>query len=271
MLLAKFTDERWKKEALNGTSIRIGSFLYYREIENKIFRDEDEGQGSVVYKSKVPLTEEVSSRVFADNGIRLVNGWTIDTGGAPLISEKSSFNTFIFCCSLLNSPKEIPDFKSKFNTDSVYFIKDIWKFVDRISVKIREKIIKEYYLNPDTFSFDEEKLKRLQVLPVIGKVTYTDETKDRIVTEKNVENFNPYTFDLKTVFRKPMRFEHEKEFRFIWVLNLGNIYSDNEEDIDLVSTSSRNLDIKPNKKSLCPKAFYFKKEQITDRNGKQLI
>ena len=271
MLLAKFTDKKWQKEALNGNSIRIGSFLYYREIENETFRDEDEGQGSVVYKSNEPLTEEIHNKVFADSNIRLTNGWTINTGGAPLISEKSSFNTFIFCCSLLDSPKEIPEFKSKFKKERVYFIKDIWKFVDGISIKIRDKIVKEYYLNPETFSFDENKLKKLQVLPVIGKVTYTDESKDRIVTEEHVESFNPFTFDLKTAFRKPARFAHEKEFRFIWVINLGDIYSDNKEDVDLVSASWRHIDVKPNKKALKAKSFYLKKEQITDRNGKILI
>ena len=74
IFLAKFTDEKWQREALNVNSIIIGSFLYYREIENETFRDEDEGQGSVVYKSKTPLTEEIHNQIFADSNIRLTNG-----------------------------------------------------------------------------------------------------------------------------------------------------------------------------------------------------
>ncbi|HMN49953.1 MAG TPA: hypothetical protein PKD67_12485 [Ignavibacteriaceae bacterium] len=271
MFLAKFTDEKWKREALKGKSLRIGSFLYYREIENETFRDEDEGQGSVVYKSKLPLTEEIYNKIFADSKIRLANGWTIETGGIPLISEKSTFNTLIFSCSLLDSPKEISEFKAKFKKDSVCFIKDIWKFADGIAKKIHNKIITEFDKSPELFSFDKAKLRRLQVLPVIGKVTYTDEDKDRIVSEVNVENFNPLTFNLETVFRKPTRFAHEKEFRFIWVINLGDIQSNKEEDVDLVSTNWRCLDISPNKTSISSKAFYLKKEQITDRKGNQLI
>lgn len=271
MFLAKFTDQKWKNEALNGQSIRIGSFQYYREIENEKFRDEDEGQGSVVYKSKEPLTEKVHNQIFADSSLRMGNGWTIDTGGVPLISEKSSFNTFIFCCSMLDSLKEIPKFKRNFEKDSVYFIKDIWKFTDRISNEIHKNIIKEFKVNPSSFSFGEDKIKRLQVLPVIGKVTYTDESKDRIVTEENSKDFNPWTFDLKTVFRKPTKFSNEKEFRFIWVINLGDIYSDKEEDVDLVSVSWRNMDLKPNKKALSTRSIYFKKEEITDRKGRPLL
>jgi hypothetical protein len=55
MFLVKFTDAQWKTAALKERSIRIGSVLHYREIEDSTFRDEAEGEGPIIHKSKTPL------------------------------------------------------------------------------------------------------------------------------------------------------------------------------------------------------------------------
>ncbi|MBU3625505.1 hypothetical protein ICN48_04555 [Polynucleobacter sp. JS-Safj-400b-B2] len=96
MYLVKYTQKRWCDAAINQESMRIGSILHYREIDDRCFRDEDEGEGRIIHSSNIPLTADVHNRIFAEEPYRLNEGWTIETNGAPLMSERSRFNSFVF-------------------------------------------------------------------------------------------------------------------------------------------------------------------------------
>lgn len=268
MFLVKFTDSIWKKAAIKGESIRIGSVLYYREIHDPTFRDEEEGEGSIVYKSKVPLNAETHNRIFIDEGYKLNEGWTIDTAGCPLISQKSIFNPFIYSCSLVRRKSDISKIAKKFNKKSWYFIGDVWKFVEQVSVGLRNHIIKEAELNPDITMPDvvRKKLQQLEMLPVIGKIDYIDDAKHRIVTETNANSFNPRTFELKSYFRKPTAFAEEQEFRMIWLPNLGCMAKD---DFDLMNTSIRTIDLSISDYGIssCQKSI----KEILNKRGERIV
>jgi len=172
MFLVKFTDPQWKQAAISGESVRIGSVLNYREIDDPTFRDEDEGEGHIAYKSKVPLDATTHNRIFANEPYKLNEEWTIDTGGCPIISQKSIFNPFIYSCSLVRRKSEIPIIAKKFNKRSWYFISDVWKFVNSVSKGIHEYIIANAEADP-TMSMPKEafqKLHKLEILPVLGRI-----------------------------------------------------------------------------------------------------
>jgi len=263
MFLVKFTDPKWKIAALSGESIRIGSVLYYREINDPTFRDEDEGEGSVIYKSKIPLDAKTHNRIFSGEGYKLNDGWSIDTGGVPLISQKSIFNPYIYSCSLVRRKKDISAIEKKFKKNARYYISDVWKFVDNISEGLRKHIIlsvknSPHLANPEV----RKKIDQLEILPIIGKITYSNDKKERIIDETDSISFNPNTFELKPYFRKPTIYSGEHEFRMIWLPNLGNM----EKDIfDFMTTTDRTVDLSLNNHGLSSKPKPIKR--ILNKKG----
>lgn len=240
MYLVKYTAKRWRDAALSQTSLRIGSVLYYREIDDARFRDENEGDGRIVHCAKIPLTAEVHSRIFAEQPYRLTDGWTIDTGGIPLLSEKSEFNAFVFSCSLLQRNNEIPKLTRKFKSDARYFIKNPLGFADAVAEGIKNHLsvaMRDAHMPRSAI----ERLHLLEVLPVFGPIKYTKESKDRFVTEDNIETFRSKQLRLEPFFQKDPRFQDEREFRFLWLLNLESMEKD---DFYLTTTSLRTIDLK---------------------------
>lgn len=268
MYLVKFTAKKWQNEALLRRNIRIGSIAYYREIEDLKFKDEDEGEGRTAYKSKTVLTEELFNKIFSDGNIRLTNGWKIDTNGNTFYSERCTFNAFVFSCSLLKRRKDIQTTENLFKSNSHYFIKDIWKFAYGVAEQIRIKVICFIEENPDKAFFDPKEHEKLTVLPVFGKVLYTDENKHRLVTNNNIESFDPFAIGLDNFFKKPKKYASENEFRFMWFLNLGNI--DNDE-WSLISSYLNFIDISLEDEVVTKKEKSFKKHQITDKEGRQIV
>lgn len=267
MFLVKFTDPQWKQSAIRGESIRIGSVLHYREIDDLTFRDEDEGEGVVVYKSEQPLDAETHNRIFANEGIQLSDGWKIDTGGVPLFSQKSIFNPFVYSCSLVQHKSEISRIAKRFNKKSWYFINDVWKFVEQVSAGLQNYIITQSNINPDLEIPDivRGKLHQLEMLPIIGKVHYSDGKKEQIVNNLNAKHFQPRTVELEPYFRKPMSFKDEKEFRMIWIPNLGSMKND---DFDLMSTPFRTIDLSLSNHGMSARPRSIK--EILDKEGAKI-
>lgn len=266
MFLVKFTDPEWKQAAVSGKSIRIGSVLYYREINDPTFRDEDEGEGSVVYKSKTPLDAETHNRIFSGEGYKLNEGWEINTGGLPLVSQKSIFNPYIYSCSLVRRKRDIPIIANKFKKNARYYIGDVWKFVNAVSEGLRNHIISSIKSNPK-MALPEilKKLEQLEILPVIGKIAYSDDKKERIVNEVNADSFNHNTFELKPYFNKPTKYFDEQEFRMIWLPNLGNM----EKDIyDFMTTTDRTVDLSLSNHGISSKQRSIK--EILNKRGQKI-
>jgi len=101
--------------------------------------------------------------------------------------------------------------------------------------------------------------------PVIGKITYSNEKKERVVDETNATSFNPNTFELKPYFRKPTLYSDEREFSMIWLPNLGDM----EEDVfDFMSTTDRTVDLSLNNHGLSSKPKSIKK--ILNKKGNKI-
>ena len=264
MYLVKFTNSHWKTEALEGRSIRIGSVLYYRTIGDPAFRDEDEGEGAVVYKSKEPLDAETHNRLFQYDGVQLAGGWKINTGGVPLISSKSTFNPFIFSCSLVRRKGDIPKVAKIFKKDAWYFIGDAWKFANSVSEELRNYLIN--VSNDIEMSKEVKgKLERLELLPVLGKIKYSNESKERVVDDELAKSFDPNLIQLEPYFTKPKSYADEQEFRFIWIPNLGSIKDD---EFDLSSTNIPTIDLALPDIGLTKKSRSVK--EILSKSGKKI-
>ncbi|MDO8701679.1 MAG: hypothetical protein Q7J77_04580 [Undibacterium sp.] len=239
MYLVKYTAKRWRDAALSQTSLRIGSVLHYREIVDARFRDENEGDGRIVHRANTPLIAEDHNRIFSEHPYRLTDGWTIETGGAPLLSEKSEFNVFVFSCSLLQRNHEIPKLAQKFKSDARYFIKDPLGFAEAVAEGLKNYLavaMRDAHMHQSA----REKLHLLEVLPVFGPVKYTTDLKDRFVTEANIETFRSKQLRLQPFFQKGPKFQDEQEFRFVWLINLGSMEND---DFDLTTTNLRTVDL----------------------------
>ena len=268
MYLVKFTDPEWKKAAVSGQSIRIGSVLHYREIKDPIFRDEDEGYGEIVYQSKTPLDGKTHNRLFIDEGFRLSDEWKIDTGGCKIFSSKSIFNPFIFSCSLVQKKSEVPKLAKIFGKTSWYFIGDVWKFVNAVSEGLEHQIREVVMPNPD-FRVTEDvkqKMHRLEILPLIGPIKYTNESKERIVNDSNVDSFDPRNLRFEPFFKKQTRFQKEKEFRMIWIINLGSI---DKGEFDLSCVDLRTVDLNLENHGLRSKIKKIR--EIRNKRGKLVV
>ena len=240
----------------------------YREINDPIFRDENEGDGEIVYQSKTPLDAKTHNRIFIDEGVRLSDKWTIDTGGCKIFSSKSTFNPFIFSCSLVQTKSEIPKLAKMFGKTSWYFIGDVWKFVNAVSEGL-EQYIREVVIPDPDFRVTEDvrkKIHQLEILPLIGPIKYTNESKERIVNAANVDSFDPHNLRLEPFFKKQSRFQKEKEFRLIWVINLGSI---DNSDFDLTCVNLRTVDL--NLKNHGIRSKIKKIREIRNKRGQLVV
>lgn len=265
MYLVKFTAKRWRDEALNHSSLRIGSVLYYRGIDDERFRDENEGEGRIVHVAKKILTAEEHNRIFAEQPYRLADGWSIETNGIPLFSEKSEFNAFVFSCSLLKRNHEIPKLAKKFKSEARYFIKDPLGFADAVAEGLKNHIV-AFLSTAEISQSTREKLHLLEVLPVFGPIKYTTETKDQFVTDDNIEKFRSKRLRLDPYFQKNPKFEYEREFRFIWLINLGSMEKD---DFDLSTTNLPFVNLAGLDVPISGKPYALK--GIYNRNGVKIV
>jgi hypothetical protein len=265
MYLTKYTNHPWRDDVCNGRAIRVGSILHYREIESERFRDEREGDGRIVHRAMRPLTAEVHNRIFWGTPFRLTDGWKISTNGVALASEPSQFNAFVFSCTLHRRNAEIGTLAAAFRSNACYFIKNPRIFADTIAAALKthvESIAPSLSISTEV----RNKLHLLEVLPVFGKVKYTDESKDKVVTDDNIDTFDPHRLELKPLFRKEKRFEREQEFRFLWVLNLGRSQLD---EWDISSTNTRIVDLRGLRLPLSRKPFAI--SEILDKAGNRVV
>jgi len=236
MYLVKFTDKKYVGYAVSGKSIKIGSILHYRSIEDERFRDEDEGDGSIKLIAD-EIDVELFNKTMAYNGLQLNQGWTIEANNIPIYSDKSPFNALVYSCSLVQDKSEINTLQKRFKTDGVYYIKNPRKFMFSIAKSI-EKYIINTYKDAEDSPYRDEDFEQLKIQPFMGQVFYSDKSKD---IEVNKRTFISQTVDIKNLFTKPMSFHEEKEFRFMWFLEFGDKLTSFIDETLLVSCVSSAL------------------------------
>ena len=222
-------------------SIRIGSFDYYKNIEDEKISDKYDGGGSIVYKGKKPITE-VHNNLFFNDNIQLTNGWSIDTNGCPIIGQPSTFNTFIFCCSHFENYLEIKLSQESLGKNDYYEVANTKTFVDIISNALLDFCYHHFLQRPHLIDYEKLDLKKhLRINCIAQKVVYTKEPKYSIVTEKELDNFNPKTVNIDELFTKDISFKENCEYRFIWILFLDDIKNDY---FSIISIPFKYLDLK---------------------------
>lgn len=259
MYLVKFTDKKFIGYAVSGKSVKIGSILHYRSIEDERFRDIEEGNGSIKL-----VMDTIDAKSFNDimymDGMELNPGWSIEANGCPIFSNKSSFNPLVFSCSLVQEKSEIKKLQDKFQTNGTYYIKNPRNFMFSIAQSIKEYMIKTYK-NMEDSPYQNEDFDKLEIRPVMGQIFYNNENNDIEVNKNNISNFNPKTIDMKGLFTKPTSFKSEKEFRFMWFLEFGDKYSSFIDETLLVSVL---------KSSLSNKIVKVSKSKLITNDGKPI-
>jgi hypothetical protein len=226
--LVKFLNTEYYPDFKNLKSykINLGSFLYYREIEDHKRRDVNEGQRGLDLILKRPcskLAEYIKqsgygydpyTHEYLDN-----NGNFIPEYHFTVHDHMYDYNAWVFCCSMIDDLNEIPILMEKFECDSYYFISDIDKFINSIQHSLAQDII----LNPKTLS-GELRIKHPQKGNVFldgwkDLIQYSNELKSMSFTYETLTNFlvhkDSKSINQKYWFMKSEQFSSEKEFRFI--------------------------------------------------------
>lgn len=235
MKIIKFIDQKWKKKLKNEGSIRIGTFDYYKKIENEKIKDENDGGARIVYKGKKIITEEDNNLFFNDN-IQLANGWTIETNDCSLIGEPSKFNTFIFCCSIIKPEDDISKVKKTLGYDDYYQITNPNLFIKQIGSALLSQTYDYLIKNPGKIDSNLDLFKHLKICCVCQPIIYSKEPKYNIIAEVNLENLNPKTINLDDFFTKDISYSENLEYRFVWIVfleDIGNLITLPFEYLDL--------------------------------------
>jgi hypothetical protein len=197
-------------EFLKNGSIRVGSLLYYRNIEDESRKDNLEGQPPV----HVQGGEESPTVLTADE----FNSMSEHVGSVFRINKKdlkfnikgkgkfiidSDWNVFVFCCSIDAPDQE--ELHEKFGKNKIE-IHDPKMFSHLIALSLNKHVI------------DGEAVKLQGQADSIShghrSIIYKDKSA---LTPQDVENnSNRGVFNLSEAFVKDVEFEAENEYRFVW-------------------------------------------------------
>jgi hypothetical protein len=244
MYYLKFLTEKHLESALKEGAIRIGTINYYRKIEDDTRQDANEGLGEVIWKGQ-KLSAEDHNRIFTfTEKVQMINDWTIENKGVPLVGSYPNFNVYTFCFSQTSSLKDSELERISGGKDShYYFIEDLPEFVAILTKEIYKAGV-EFIKNNKT-DITPELLKKVRVIDTVYAINYDDSSKARIVTEENVKTFDPTILHTKDFFQKHTSFSHEQEIRIIWVFVIKD--ENGIKPIDLPLEEIEHLDLKTGK------------------------
>lgn len=257
MYYLKFLDENYLESALKEGAIRIGTINYYRKIEDETRQDANEGLGEVIWKGQ-KLSMEDHNRIFTfTEKVKMINGWSIENKGLPLVGSYPNFNVYTFCFSQTTSLEDSELEKISGGKDShYYFIEDLPKFITILTIEVYKAGIE--FIKTNKTDITPELLKKVEVIDTVYAINYDDSSKARIVTEENVKTFNPTLLHPQDFFQKHISFSHEQEIRIIWVFVIKD--TNGIKPINMPCTEIEHLDLKTGKLpiSSVPVENYFK-------------
>jgi hypothetical protein len=249
MYIIKFIKSKYFPNAIKGQNIRIGTFDYFKKIEEEKLRDEGEGFGTLSVRGNNIksnfLNNVFSTQLPPDIEIRF-------EAGEGEVTDDISINVFVFSTSYVENLDEIDIIRKKCfpNKDKHFFISDEGNFETRCGVAIRDQI-----------RINQPKAP-LYIYCFPGKVSYMDKEKKTIIEYKNITNID-YTkrVNIAFLFEKPTRFKNENEFRFVWFCtnkpldNDYKLYSVNEDYCDININpygciSEKPVEFKPSRKTI---------------------
>jgi hypothetical protein len=201
MEVYKYQRKKYLKQFVEKGIIRIRTIHWYRECENQKIRDPLEGRTKYTIEPR-----EQSLTLTKEQAQAMTNDYTIR--GNICISPETTFsdflnvpNAFIFCVSLNYDQKLL----KKFEADGCFKIIDIQKFAEAAG----KEISKQYPLR----------------LIATDKVVYvpskehkiTNENKNSIIRTTPYDESGVKTIYVEDYFTKPVGFQEEAEFRFIFL------------------------------------------------------
>jgi len=208
------------------STIKIGTFNHYRNIECNVRKDREEGQRGLDLIIKRPC-EKLDELIERDEIYGGYSPDVVDEQGAFTcefhIQEHEhlyDFNSWVFCCSVIDDLKQIEKLKKYFNCSHYYFISDLDLFIQ----KIQQALSVDLQRQPLTGGSPRIVYPANGTVHIDGYkdiVEYTDESSKYTVLE--VETLSEFinskrnrVLNRKLWFQKHNRFQEESEFRFIF-------------------------------------------------------
>ena len=207
-------------------SVKIGSFMHYREVEDETRRDAEEGQRGLdltVRKPSRRLDELIAGSPYAPQYPKdqVNEDGTFNFEYHILDHEHLyDFNAWIFCCSIIEDLNDIETLKARFNAKHYYFISNL----DGLIHRIQRSLAADLQARP----FHPSGEPRV-IYPKNGNVfldgyknvvTYSpDATKYTTLTCDTLEEFfenHARSLSMNLLCTKSKRFAEEKEFRVIF-------------------------------------------------------
>ena len=160
-------------------TIKVGTFHHYRNIEDPTRCDREEGQRGLDLLVRKPsprldalIESELTAPQYDKNQIDNDGFFTFEYH--ILIHEHLyEFNSWVFCCSHIESLAEIDELKNNFESDKYYFITDFDSFVSRTQRAIASDLKKSPYLNDGSFRIVHKGLNNVFLDGYKDLVTYT--------------------------------------------------------------------------------------------------
>lgn len=226
--LVRFTSKQYYPnfEDLTKYKIKLGTFHHYRNIEDKIRRDLEEGQRGLDLIIKKPcekLDEFIKKGTpgfFKYDKIYLNENGEFKAETHILVHEHLyEFNSWMFCCSIIEDLSLIPKLEEYFECDSHYFITDLDGFI----LSTQKALAESLKLN----SLDEKRkpiilhgkqpnvwIDGLKNLVKYGISQGYQKISVNTLTEfMNSPKF--FTINKDEWFHKTKNFEFESEFRIV--------------------------------------------------------
>lgn len=215
MYLVKSLQNEHRDSAVNEGRVRIGTINYYREIEDEQRVDVEEGLGKIIWCGQ-KLNQDNFNKIFSRfDGIEMVNGWSIENNGLPIHGSYPNFNAFVYCYSEVENAEQIAS-TSGGKGESFICLANPAKFVEAVRGQLTPLIVRciQERAAPDE---KEKILETLEILDVNYRINYNDERKDRLIDERNIEEFDPMTFHSQDFFQKATSYSYEREVRTVWL------------------------------------------------------
>lgn len=238
-------------------SMQIGSFDYYRKIEDKKRRDYGEGQRGLHLIIKKPC--EKLDKIIMENGYGHYKVEDLDENGffkfeynLNISDHLLEYNTWLLSCSMIDDLSYISVLQKKFECDSYYFITDIDKYINSIQKSLAQSLKDNPYSASGKLRVRHSETESIFLDGWKERVTYINKSKYMEFTTETLSEFmqhNSKTIDQKLWFQKTEMFKLEKEFRFILfpagVRGTNKRYAINEEKYLLNVNLTESVSKKP--------------------------
>lgn len=239
MYFYKFLDEQYHPLKNPQATIRLGSFNYYRNIENSYIADRDEGMLQYALKGVTYNTGNVANNPVVDGMFVLQDGAQVKFNG---INVASAFpNCLIFCCSCFReakNQKELGDLSKRLNYCSYYQIQNIHAFAEMCAHKIKSNLNLDKLKGIEQLTLQQ--ICGIQVGYQVSPVVYKKGVALDVLSGD--ESHNSLDKQIEHLFVKNEKFSKDDEYRIVFFIVLGNqILSFNDDYFDIPVNSYEKL------------------------------